>query len=63
MYGITAFSQSPYSTLGAVSAIFGSAQIQGASTLTANALRERTAAASISATATLTSNGILVRAC
>ena len=61
MYGITAFSQSPYSTLGGVGkSIFGAAQIQGVGTLTASASRDRTASASISATASLTADGILV---
>ena len=59
MYGLSAFSQSPYSALGTITKT-GAAQIQGVGTLTASALRERTAVASISATATLTADGLLV---
>tara|TARA_R110000796_G_scaffold196556_3_gene312951 strand:- start:616 stop:1095 length:480 start_codon:yes stop_codon:yes gene_type:complete len=56
MYGFSAFSQSPYSTLGGPVVKTGAAQIEGTGTVTASALRERTAIASINAIATLTAN-------
>ena len=60
MFGISAFSQSPFSTLGTIVKT-GAAQIQGVGTLTASALRERTAVASISATASLTADGLRIQ--
>jgi len=59
MFGISTFSQSPYSTLGTITKT-GAAQIEGIGTVTASALRERTSAASISATATLTADGLRI---
>ena len=60
MYGFSAFSQSPYSTLPTDNIKLGIAQIEGIGTVTASASRERTAAASITGTAILTADGIKV---
>ena len=60
MFGISAFSQSPFSTLGAGAVLLGEANITADATLVSTAVRLRTSSGDISSTATIASDAILI---
>jgi len=58
MFGISAFSQSPFSTLGAGAVLLGEANITADATLVSAAVRLRTSSGAITTNGILESNGI-----
>ncbi len=60
MFGISAFSQAPFSTLGAGAVLLGQASVTADATVVSTAVRLRTSTGDVSSTATITSDGLLI---